>query len=132
MESLYDLEGKGFVSVWAGNFSSREEFDKFFEEEIGENDDASAPPNKFAEDIGFGFYDHDFQEADFSDAGSQPLENLLDGFFHSDSYAAEAAERAKNLGITEANAAVVLVDYKYSGQTKTDSPFKFIGTFPYQ
>lgn len=132
MENLYDLEGKGFVSVWTGNFSSQEEFDKFFEEKIGENDDSSVPLNKFAEDIGFGFYDHDFQEADFSEQGNQPIENLLDGFFHSDSYAAEAALAAKNLGITEANAAVVLVDYQYSGQTKEDSPFKFIGTFPYK
>lgn len=131
MDNSYDLEGKGFVSVWIGNFSSQEEFDRYFAEKIGESDSAAAPMNNFAADIGFGFYDHDFQEADFNAQGSLPVEDILDGFFNSDFYLREAVKAAEKLNLKEANAAVVLVDYKYAGQTKSRAPIKFIGTFPY-
>ncbi len=125
-------ERAGFVSIWTGNFPSRDAFDRYFEEHIGEDEDAVKQPlNRFAHDIGFGYYDHDYQEADFSDQGETALAELFAPFSYSSSYLSQMAAAAAQFGIIQANTAVLLVDCHYQGETRTDSPLKFLGAFPY-
>lgn len=132
MEDLYELEGKGYVSIWVGNFNSFEEFDEYMVEKIGEDDDASTPINRFSADIGFGFYDHDFQEADFF-GEKMSVRELLAPFSNADSFLENAAQAADKLQIEQANSAILLFDYNYDEKKMSAlAPIKFVGSFPYE
>lgn len=122
----------GTVSIWVGEFASRAEFDNYLEETIDGDSDADAPINRFAGDIGVGFYDHDSQEAEFK-GESLPIKDLLTGFWFADSYLENAAAAAALVGIERANAAVLLFDFDFNRnlQANSASPLGFVGAFEF-
>lgn len=125
--SNVNLEKEGIVSIWVGNFNSQQEFDDFFEEKIIE--DIEKPINKFSQDIEIGFYDHDFQEADYF-GKELSIEDLLAPFSYSYSFINEAVSTASEKDIYKANSAVLLFDCEYNG--KISSKFlRFLGNFEY-
>jgi hypothetical protein len=131
MSDNMDWEQGGSVAVWVGDFSSQDEFDSYFEENIDEDLDVEKPINKFASDIEFGFYDHDRQEAERFDTNLSVIK-LLAPFSNSASFASEAALAAAEKGITEANTVILLFDCIYRQTTSADAPIKFIGNFNYE
>lgn len=132
MANYLDFAKAGTVSIWVGEFSSQAEFDSYFAETIDGDSDADAPINRFAHDIGVGFYDHDSQEAEFKGEGL-PVKDLLTGFWFADSYLESAAAVAALIGIERANAAVLLFDWNYekSADPTSESPLSFLGSFEF-
>jgi hypothetical protein len=127
----FDWEKEGCVSIWVGDFADAEEFDNYMEESIGEDDSIATPLNEFAEDIGFGFYDHDFQEAEFFE-DKKSIRELLLPFSDSESYCEEAVIAANRKNISQANAAILLFDCDYKPKTSEKSKVKFLGSFSHQ
>lgn len=123
-------ERENFVSTWAGNFNSRDEFDRFFEERIEEDGSIEDPLNDFAASIGVGFYDHDFQEAVFNDDGTVSLRVMLEPLSFSTSYIEQAAA-ANQINLGEVNTVMAPYDFYYAGTVKTDAPLRFVGAFAY-
>lgn len=127
----FDWEKEGYVSIWVGDFADADEFDNYMEEIIGEDDSIDKPINEFAEEIGFGFYDHDFQEAEFFD-DKKSIRELLLPFSDSESYREEAVIAANRQKINQANAAILLFDCNYKQKTSENAKVKFLGSFSHQ
>lgn len=125
----YDREN--FVSIWAGNLDSRQKFDRFFEERIEEDASIEDPLNNFAESIGIGFYDHDFQEAVFNDDGAVSLRIMLEALSFPTSYIDQAAAAANQSNLGEVNTVMALYNFYYAGTVKADAPLRFVGAFAY-
>lgn len=130
MSDNMDWEQPGTIAVWVGDFPSRDEFELYLQEQIDEDLDIEKPINQFAADIGFGFYDHNRQEAErFEDA--LPVSELIAPFSNSASFASEATKSAAQKGITKADTAILLFDYNYRQTTSQDAPIRFIGNFDF-
>lgn len=130
------MERAGFVSLWLGVFPSEEQFDAYLEESYGDGDDDDGPINRFASDHQIGsaplhYYDHDLQEAGCV-PGRLPALELLRGTSWSSSFIEAAARAADEAGIAEANAFFLLYNHEHRALDRVpDSPFVFIGCFPY-
>lgn len=124
-------EKEHFVSIWIGNFPSRDFFDDFFEEYISDDHEAGSPINVFSADIGIGFYDHDFQEAEFFEE-SLPVEKLLEQFSYADSFIEEVKNKLKTEKIGNVNVVILLYDSDFRDLPITNKLITFIGSFPYQ
>ena len=131
MDDNNDWETPGSVAVWLGNFYSAEEFEEYLRENIDEDADIDAPLNLFAADIGFGFYDHDRQEAEYFGENLQTAK-LIETFSNSASFASEVVKTADSKGITAANSAILLFDCKYLQNVSSHAAITFIGNFDYE
>ena len=131
MADTYDFETPGFIAIWIGNFDSADEFEEYLHENINEDLDIEEPINRFAKDVGFGFYDHDRQEAEFF-GEDLPVDKLLNPFSNSASFASEAVIAAESKGITKANSAILLFDCNYQQNASSVAPITFIGNFNYE
>ena len=131
MDDKNDWEIPGSVTVWLGNLNSEAEFEAYLRENIDEDADIDAPLNQFAEDIGFGFYDHDRQEAEYFGENLQ-IDKLIEPFSNSASFASEFAKAATSKGITTADSAILLFDCQYRQNISAAAPMTFIGNFDYE
>jgi hypothetical protein len=117
----------GFVSIFAGDFPSEEEVERYLEEQYSNDQE---PRSRFAGDFGIERYDSDFQEWDHRALRS--VASMLTGTSYSSSFLDAAARRAAELGRPVANTIVLLYDFAYEPAGATpDSPLAFIGAFPY-
>ena len=130
MANYLEFEKAGMVSIWVGEFSSQNEFNDYLQETIDGDAEVDVPINRFAHDIGVGFYDHDSQEAEYKHE-HLPVKDLLAGFWRANSYSESAAAAAELIGVERANTAVLLFDWKYRESTKriSNSPLRFLGSF---
>lgn len=132
MRNGIDFEKEGFVSIWIGSFSSREGFEDFLEESISDDHEITQPINKFSEDIGIGFYDHDFQEADYYDEPVS-IEKLLSQFSYIESFIDDVKNESEKDGLEKNNTAILLYDHDFSELHMSNSKFlTFVGAFPFQ
>lgn len=131
--SIFDAdrswEQTGVVSLWLGDFASAEEFEDYFAEQIG--DDDQTPINRFAAETGLNFYDIGFQEADFNEAGQLDVSEFLKRFSYSSSFIEEAAQAARAAGHERANTIVLLYNCDYKRVAQKPGELDFIGSFPY-
>jgi hypothetical protein len=116
------------VSIWVSKCPSRDVPKEYFEENY--DDDADDQPfNKFSDDFGFGFYDHDFVET--AGIHGQSVEEKLTHASYGKSFAREASKACDVTGDVEF---FLMYNFKYNPKvTKvTDSEYyKFIGCFPF-
>lgn len=132
MRNGIDFEKDGFVSIWIGNFSSREALENFLAESISDDYEITQPINNFSEDIGIGFYDHDFQEADYYDEPVS-IEKLLSQFSYIESFIDAVKKESEKDELEKTNTAILLYDYDFRELDMSNSKFlTFVGAFPFQ
>jgi hypothetical protein len=125
------FDKEGVVSIWAGIVPLDAIPDDYFEERYGDDD---IPLTKFYEDFGFGWFDHDFADANGSTKGPKSLERLIGECSFSSSYLKPAVAQARSLGIETTQQVNLLYDFAYDPQRSgiSQSPYmQFIGSFPY-
>lgn len=91
--------------IWIGLFES-DAPDDYFEEKY-ERDDGE-PINRFAEEQGEEFYDHDWIEVSYLDADDvRDVRALVDGHSYSIDYIDAVCDRAQTLGLGKINVFVL-------------------------
>jgi hypothetical protein len=119
------------VSVWVGNFGSEAAVDAYIEEQYGDDD---RPISPFAEDIGLGFYDHDFFEVNHEAGLSARGIGAFAGHSYGESFAGTVCAVAQDAGLTEFDTTFLLYGYdhqKRAPSLPTPQRVRFVGTFPY-
>lgn len=94
--------------IWLGFFPSEEAINEYFTEIYSEEND-DIPINKFAEDQGESFYDHDWLEYSYKD--SDNLKILIEGHSYYEDYIDKIIMAARKLGISSANV-FIMIDNK--------------------
>lgn len=104
----------------------------YFDEPYDGDDDS--PWNQFSSDFGFGFYDHDFVEADDADGRVIPVSELIRPCSYGTSFADAAARAAAQAGVPRSSFVFLMYNFKYDPRvtgTHESDCFRFIGVFPY-
>lgn len=105
--------------IWIGVFASDAPEDYFVENYR----DDDAPINRFAEEQGETFYDHDWTEISYLDASeASDIRSFIDGHSYSGDYLEAVSECAAALGIEKINV-FVLAD-----KNEFDNPRSVMGT----
>lgn len=113
-----DFRTGGTVSVWLGTLGIEDDLDDYLAEE-------------FPDDFGFEIEPEDGPEFDIANP-ARPVADLLDGFSCYEDFADDVVEKAKAMGWTKANCALVFYNFEYQlTETNDDAPLTFIGTFPF-
>jgi Immunity protein 22 len=124
-------EAMDLVSVWIGTFPNEEAFNDYLKENHAATDEDELPKCHFWEDLGIRWHDHDFQEAVFR-RDLVSVQELIANISWVESYKTELLERCAELGITQANAAIVICEYDYPPEAGFESPhLNFVGSFRY-
>ena len=126
------METENTVSIWVGNFSSREELDTYIY--LRYDDDGGIVSSKF----------YDAFQIDIDDIDDYLIEkeycdyrflNVYDHLIEA-SYADVIIENLKkiedDLAIPESNSIILLYNYKYRGQVEEQPNIKFIATVDYR
>ena len=126
------METENTVSMWVGNFASREELDNYID--LRYDDDGEIVSSKF----------YDAFQIDIDDIDDYLIEkeycdyrflNVYDHLIEA-SYADVIIENLKkiedDLAIPESNSIILLYNYKYCGQVEEQPNIKFITTVDYR
>jgi hypothetical protein len=114
--------------IWLGRFPSEEAFEAYFEETYPD-DEQNTPISRFAEDQGTWFYDHDWVERSFNDAGD--LRSKIEPHSYSASYLDDVIRRAGEQGITDANVFIMADQEEFESPksvTGSDYHIWYLGT----
>ena len=133
MDALQEQLGR--VSVWLGHFEGEEDWEAYLEEQY---EDEAQSMNAFAAEFGLGFYyDHDQQEANFTEQ-DVPVGTLLADNSYAASFLAGVVEAANKVGIVAANVSLLLYDSVYQPSEVPAEPrldyrnrLRFVGVFAY-
>ena len=109
--SIYEFEAKGTVSIWVAIVPRSRIPADYFEEHYGREDDG--PFSRFAEDFGFGYYDHDFVDMNGVAGRAKPVGELLGPCSFSASYLADAVAAAERQGLDKTAFVFVLHNIAY-------------------
>ena len=124
-------ESPGFVSIWIGSFGSESELFDFVDFVYDEDGDSS---NAFATEARLGWFDHDFQETRFLQAGIADADRALGSHSYSSSFRAAAAAAIYRAAQMGDNALFLLYDCDYDPAQAKPNPaarLRFVGSFPY-
>ncbi|WP_426980660.1 immunity 22 family protein [Bacillus pseudomycoides] len=118
------------VSIWIGNFESKEELMNYTN--IGYTEDGDSISSAFEKDFNLDYYDRDLIEKKWISKSTNSVKDLLDGFSYSDQF----LEQLDTIRYSEEfNTAILIYNLEYDAQ-KTKSKFKnsdlkFIGVAQY-
>ena len=129
--SIYDFEKKGVVSIWLATVPLSRIPNAYLEEHYGNDEE---PFNQFAEDFGFGFYDHDSVDTNASKGRAKPVEDLVGKCSFSTSYVEQAVAEAKKRGLDKTQFVFLMYDIQYApNRTKVSKStyMEFLGSFCY-
>ncbi|MFJ8413915.1 immunity 22 family protein [Bacillus paramycoides] len=118
------------VSIWIGNFESKEELMNYTNIEYTEDGDSIS--SAFEKDFNLDYYDRDLIEKKWISKSTNSVKDLLDGFSYSDQF----LEQFDTIRYSEEfNAAILIYNLEYDAQkTKSkckNSDLKFIGVAQY-
>src|SRR5689334_16412589 len=114
------------VSVWLGRIRSRDGLDDYVARRSG------IPMSDFARDLGVDEFEDICSHRTRAD-DPEELAQILATEPHAESFMAEVRRRATALRLTRANAAILLYDHAYVGESwPRESPLRFVGNFPYE
>ena len=126
------METENTVSIWVGNFSSREELDTYID--LRYDDDGEIVSSKFYDAFQIDIDDIDDYLIEKEYCDSRFL-NVYDHLIEA-SYADVIIDNLKkieyDLAIPESNSIILLYNYKYCGQVKEQTNIKFIATVNYR
>ena len=114
--------------IWLGRFRSDAAVGEYFDERIYEDDEA--PMNRFAEDQGVIFYDHDWVERSYCETSD--LRGLVRGHSYSDDYLEEVTKLAREREIEGANVFVLADVNEFQSPRSIESRdyrLWYLGTF---
>lgn len=124
----------GILSVWAGRFDSEDELFDYTDWKYDEDDEDAEPTNAFANHSGLGWFDHDFQEANFVGEHPSSPADVLEGHSYVESFRDEVASALAKLRRKEWNSLFLLYDCAYDpdrAHPSNASRLHYIGSFPY-
>ena len=130
--SIGEFEKKRVVSIWVATVPWRQIPDDYLEEHYGREE--GEPFSRFAEDFGFGFYDHDFVSTNAVADQPKSVERLIGECSYSASFLADAVAAAKRQKFEQADFVFLLYDVAYPPKiTKVSRSeyMAFLGSFPY-
>ena len=122
MEKQQEFKAGGMVSIWVGNFSSDEEFDRYMN-----------LSKEFERDFGFEIHDRSIREA-VVEKDPRPIAQLVEGFSDWKSFVSAVAEAAEESGIDLATTMIVFYGVKFDPVKvviDANAPLKFLGAFPF-
>lgn len=126
------METENTVSIWVGNFASREELDTYID--LRYDDDGEIVSSKFYDAFQIDIDDIDdyLIEKEYCDSRFLNVyDHLIDA-----SYADVVIDNLKkiedDLAISDSNSIILLYNYKYCGQVKEQHNIKFIATVNYR
>ena len=114
------FRGRGFLSLWLGNFADEDELDEYLEEQ-------------FVHDFGFAIYTPDGPEADVEEQ-PKDIDTLLRSYSRGETFADVAVRAANAQGWYQATTAVVFYNFKYDpafAAPEQKTRLTFIGVFSY-
>lgn len=124
-------EADGIVSLWIGHFANEDALFAYVDMTYDVDGKATCA---FANDAGIGWFDHDFQEAQYVADGLHAPEPALLAHSWAASFVAEAASAIQAACHDADNAVFLLYDYAYAPaatQPKPSGPLRFVGAFGY-
>ena len=126
------METENTVSIWVGNFASREELDAYID--LRYDDDGEIVSSKFYDAFQIDIDDIDDYLIEKEYCDSRFL-NVYDHLIRA-SYADVIIDNLKKIeddqAIPESNSIILLYNYKYCGQVKEQPNIKFIETVNYR
>lgn len=117
------MEKQGKVSIWIGNFDSKNVLHKHMEEVFDEEGDSTS---EFMTDFKIEYIDIQFQEVDFSNQ-KMSLYNRLEGCSYFETFSNQLPNIIKHY-----NSIVCLYNFKYDGLIKENNSLKYLGCFDYK
>lgn len=115
--------------IWIGVFASDAPED-YFVEHYGDDD---APINRFAEEQGETFYDHDWTEISYLDAAeASDIRSFVEGHSYSDDYIEAVCKRATAIGIEKINVFVLADKNEFEHPRSVAGPnyrLEYLGEF---
>ncbi|WP_053362292.1 immunity 22 family protein [Bacillus sp. FJAT-27251] len=107
------MEREGYVSLWVGEFDSREKLDDYLEIKFTEDGDALL--SSFEKAFSIEYYDIDFREAVLFKQPPAAFQEILKGFSYDEIiFPRFAGQYAKGLPHSY-NAVVLLYNFEYDG-----------------
>jgi len=125
------FEREGMLSVWVGSFDSEQDLLAYVEWTYDEDGEAMCP---FAIDAGLGWFDHDFQEANYIRSPLTPPHDALAGHSYLESFQDAVAAALEQQDRQTWNSLFLLYDCVYDpGQARPSAAcrFRFVGVFRY-
>lgn len=105
-----NFESEGSLSLWIGNFEEEEDLFDYVDFKYDEDGNSSC---RFAIDAGLAWFDHDFQEAHYTEAGLSDAKRALAGRSFSASFIEAAALAIASTRTPQDNAVFILYDMAY-------------------
>ena len=103
--------------IWVAHFPSEKYLDEYFEE-IYDEEDEDTPINRFAEDQGESFYDHDWVERSFCDSGD--LKDLIINHSYAEDYIEKVIEIANANNLSGVNTFIMADKEEFSSPKSVD------------
>jgi len=118
------------VSIWIGNFGSKEELMNYINIEYTEDGDSIS--SVFEKDFNLDYYDRDLVEKKWISKSTNSVKDLLDGFSYSDQF----LEQFDTINYSdEFNSAILIYNMEYDAKKikskYKNSELKFIGVAQY-
>lgn len=104
----------GYISVWLGNFKSREEFEEYKKVHYEFGDDIENIDSQFEKDFCLKYYDRDIVESGYLNKNNNTLKALFNGASYLDEYV-DSLDDKNELNY---NVVIIVYDYKYEGEKK--------------
>ncbi|MFS9016107.1 immunity 22 family protein [Streptococcus cristatus] len=126
------METENTVSMWIGNFASREELDNYID--LRYDDDGEIVSSKFYDAFQIDIDDIDdyLIEKEYCDSRFSNVYDHIIGASYADVIIDNLKKIEDALAIPDSNSIILLYNYKYCGQVKEQPNIKFIATVNYR
>ena len=126
------METENTVSIWVGNFASREELDTYID--LRYDDDGEIVSSKFYDAFQIDIDDIDdyLIEKEYYDSRFLNVYDHIIGASYADVIIDNLKKIEDALAISDSNSIILLYNYKYCGQVKEQHNIKFIATVNYR
>mgnify|MGYP000880996958 FL=1 len=126
------METENTVSIWVGNFASREDLDTYID--LRYDDDGEIVSSKFYDAFQIDIDDIDdyLIEKEYCDSRFSNVYDHIIGALYADVVIENLKKIEDALAIPESNSIILLYNYKYCGQVKEQPNIKFFATVDYR
>ena len=126
------METENTVSIWVGNFASREELDTYIDLRYDDDGEIVSPKFYDAFQIDIDDIDEYLIEKEYLDSRFLNVYEHLIGASYADVVIDNLKKIEDDFAIPRSNAIILLYNYKYCGQVKEQPNIKFIATVDYR
>jgi hypothetical protein len=129
----HHFDADGFVSIWCGEFPTEADREAHLRERYGEEFE-DEPLAEWIGEFGFGWFDHDFMDANSDDLARRPIRDLIVPCSYAASYVEAAVAAAEQLGIQTTQTVLLLFNWRYDPVATgvwQGRFLRFVGAFTY-